>query len=209
MEQAGITLRDTEGLEALQMDIAPWISQFILTGKSGKAVMAALQSKSSQERMSLFFDAADTLAEMKATLRDEWSASGTVYLPDVEVAMYAMTPAMHAGIKYLNSNIYAELTGREVVLPVFSTNGGPADKDAVHIADGNVKTLWSSDQRMKEGIGTASTSGRPRIFATLRCSWVVRVMVISQNPVFLRYRTTAKTGVKSASPWAGQPLYLT
>lgn len=151
MEQAGITLRDTEGLEALQMDIAPWISQFILTGKSGKAVMAALQSKSSQERMSLFFDAADTLAEMKATLRDEWSASGTVYLPDVEVAMYAMTPAMRAGIKYLNSNIYAELTGREVVLPVFSTNGGPADKDAVHIADGNVKTLWSSDQRMKEG----------------------------------------------------------
>ena len=65
--------------------------------------------------------------------------------------MYAMTPALRAGINYLNSSIYAELVGREITLPVFSTNGGPAHKNPLHIADGNPKTFWSSDQRMKEG----------------------------------------------------------
>lgn len=151
MEQAGITLRDTEGLEALQLDIAPWIAQFILTGKAGKEAMEALQATESGERMQHFFAAVDTQAEIKATLRDEWSAKGTIYLPDVEVGMYAMTPAMRAALSYLNSNIFAELTGKEVVLPTFSTNGGPADKNALNMADNNLKTFWSSDQRMKAG----------------------------------------------------------
>ena len=151
MEQAGITIRDTKGLEALQMDIAPWIAQFILTGKAGHSTMQALQSTDNAERMRHFFNAVDTTAEIKATLRDEWSARGTIYMPDVEVAMYAMTPALKSGLTYLNSNIFASLTGREVVLPSFSTNGGPADKNVTNMSDGNLKTFWSSDQRMKKG----------------------------------------------------------
>ncbi len=150
MAQAGTTIRDAENMQALQMDIAPWIAQFILAGKAGQAAMQAIETTDTHERMRYFFDAVDTAAEMKDTLRDEWSAKGTVYLPDVEVAMYAMTPALNAGIEYLNSNIYAELTGREVVMPVFSTNGGPAHKNPLHISDGNLKTFWSSDQRMKQ-----------------------------------------------------------
>lgn len=151
MEQAGTTIRDTEGLEALQMDIAPWIAQFILTGKAGRLTMQALETTDTDERIRLFFSAVDTAAEIRDTLRDEWSAKGTIYLPDVEVGMYAMTPALRSGLSYLNSNIYAELSGREVVLPTFSTNGGPADKNALNMADGNLKTFWSSDQRMKAG----------------------------------------------------------
>ena len=167
MEQAGTTLRDTGGLEALQMDIAPWIAQFILTGKAGQSTMQALQTADSQERMRYFFEAIDTTAEIKDTLRDEWSARGTLYLPDVEVAMYAMTPALKAGLNYLNSSIYAELTGREVVLPVFTTNGGPAEKDAVHLADSNLKTFWSSDQRMKAGDWYCINFGQPTDIRTI------------------------------------------
>lgn len=161
MEQAGITIRDTKGLEALQLDIAPWIAQFILTGKAGQATMSAIETTDSHERMVHFFEAVDRVADMKNTLRDEWSAKGTIYLPDVEVAMYAMTPALQAGLKYLNTSIYAELTGREVVLPVFSTNGGPAGKNPQHIADGNLKTFWSSDQRMKQGDWYCLDFGQP------------------------------------------------
>ena len=161
MEQAGITLRDTAGLEDLQLDIAPWIAQFILTGKAGQETMSALQSTDSGERMRLFFNAVDTSAEIKATLRDEWSAKGTIYLPDVEVGMYAMTPALKSALRYLNSSIFAELTGREVVLPTFSTNGGPADKNAANIADNNLKTFWSSDQRMKAGDWYCLNFGQP------------------------------------------------
>lgn len=161
MEQAGITIRDTEGLEPLQLDIAPWIAQFILTGKAGQATMTALQTTDSADRMAYFFEAVDYAADMKNTVRDEWSAQGTIYLPDVEVAMYAMTPALRAGLKYLNTNIYAELTGREVALPVFSTNGGPADKNPLHVADGNLKTFWSSDQRMKAGDWYCLDFGQP------------------------------------------------
>ncbi len=151
MEQAGITIRDAQGMQALQLDIAPWIAQFILTGQAGQAAMQALETTDMHERMRFFFNAVDTAAEMKDTLRDEWSTKGTIYLPDVEVAMYAMTPALRAGINYLNSSIYAELTGRDIVLPVFSTNAGPAHKNHLHISDGNLKTFWSSDQRMKAG----------------------------------------------------------
>lgn len=151
MEQAGITLRDTEGLQALQLDIAPWIAQFIMTGQAGKSVMEALQVTDSRERMRHFFAAVDVTADMKNNVRDEWSAKGTIYLPDVEVAMYAMNPALKAGLRYLNSTIYAELTGRESAQPVFSSNGGPAHVNPLHIFDGNLKTFWSSDQRMKAG----------------------------------------------------------
>lgn len=161
MEQAGITIRDAQNMQELQLDIAPWIAQFILTGQAGQATMQAIETTDTHERMRFFFNAVDTAAEMKDALRDEWSAKGTIYLPDVEVGMYAMTPALRAGINYLNSCIYAELTGKEVVLPVFSTNGGPADKNPEHLTDGNIKTFWSSDQRMKKGDWYCLDFGQP------------------------------------------------
>lgn len=161
MQQAGITLQNAPGLEALQMDIAPWLAQFTLIGKAGIAAMTALEQTESGKRMNYFFDAVDAGAEMQATLRDEWSAKGTIYLPDVEVAMYAMTPAYKSTMRYLNSCIFAELTGREVVLPTFTTNGGPADKNARNMADGNFKTFWSSDRRMKEGDWYCIDFGQP------------------------------------------------
>lgn len=161
MEQAGITIRDAQGMQALQLDIAPWIAQFILTGQAGQAAMQAIETTDTHERMRFFFKAVDTAAAMKDTLRDEWSAEGTIYLPDVEVAMYAMTPALRAGINYLNTSIFAELTGRDIVLPVFSTNAGPAHKNPLHISDGNLKTFWSSDQRMKEGDWYCLDFGQP------------------------------------------------
>ena len=161
MQQAGTTLQNAPGLEALQMDIAPWLAQFTLIGKAGIAAMTALEQTESGKRMNYFFDAVDAGAEMQATLRDEWSAKGTIYLPDVEVAMYAMTPAYKSTMRYLNSCIFAELTGREVVLPTFTTNGGPADKNARNMADGNFKTFWSSDRRMKEGDWYCIDFGQP------------------------------------------------
>ena len=161
MEQAGITLQNTPGLETLQMDIAPWLAQFTLMGKAGVAAMNALQQTDNGQRMHYFFEAVDTGAEMQSTLRDEWSAKGTVYVPDVEVAMYAMNPSYKSTMRYLNNSIFAELSGREVVLPTFTTNGGPGDKNAQNMSDGNMKTFWSSDQRMKVGDWYCIDFGQP------------------------------------------------
>ncbi|MDO5471331.1 MAG: beta-N-acetylglucosaminidase domain-containing protein [Akkermansia sp.] len=161
MERAGITLQKADGIAELQQDIAPWISQFILAGRAGIAAMKAIQTTNRAERMNQFFRAVNTHADMENTERDEWSPLGTKYLNDTEVAMYCMTPAMKATLRYLNSAIMAEIGGRHSVRPVFTTNGGPALADSYRLSDRNTRTFWSSDRRQQAGHWYSLNFGEP------------------------------------------------
>ena len=161
MERAGITLQQASGITELQQDIAPWISQFILAGRAGAAAMKAIQATDATERMNLFFNAVNTYADMENTERDEWSPRGTIYLKDTEVAMYCMTPAMQATLRYLNSSIFAALSGRTATRPTFQTNGGPALADSYRLSDRNPRSFWSSDCRQEVGHWYCLNFGEP------------------------------------------------
>ncbi|MBQ8900242.1 MAG: beta-N-acetylglucosaminidase domain-containing protein, partial [Akkermansia sp.] len=161
IEQAGVTLQQAEGISALQQDIAPWITQFILAGRAGCAAMKSLLATDKTERMNQFFRAVNTHADMENTERDEWSPQGTKYLKDTEVAMYCMTPAMRATLRHLNSTIMAEIGGRSNPRPAFTTNGGPALNDTNMLSDGNPRTFWSTDRRQKSGDWYCLNFGEP------------------------------------------------
>ncbi len=161
IEQAGVTLQQAEGISALQQDIAPWITQFILAGRAGCAAMKSLLATDKTERMNQFFRAVNTHADMENTERDEWSPLGTKYLKDTEVAMYCMTPAMRATLRHLNSTIMAEIGGRSNPRPAFTTNGGPALSDTNMLSDGNPRTFWSNDRRQKSGDWYCLNFGEP------------------------------------------------
>ncbi|MBQ2380206.1 MAG: beta-N-acetylglucosaminidase domain-containing protein [Akkermansia sp.] len=161
MERAGITLQITPGMKELQKDIAPWIKQFILAGRAGTAAMKAIQATSNKERLEHFFRAVKTNSAMTTTERDEWAPDGTKYLKDTEVAMYCMTPAMQATLRYLNSAIFAELAGRSNLRPTFTTNGGPALADSYRLSDRNTRSFWSSDRRQSAGDWYCLNFGEP------------------------------------------------
>ncbi|MBR3925912.1 MAG: beta-N-acetylglucosaminidase domain-containing protein [Akkermansia sp.] len=161
MEQAGRTLMDADGISALQQDIQPWITQFILAGQAGQAAMDAILSADKSTRIARFLNAVDLNAAMENTQRDEWSPNGTRYLKDTEVAMYCMTPAMQNTLRYLNNVIYAEIAGRNSVRPKFITNGGPALADSYSLSDRNLRSFWSSDRRQKAGDWYCLDFGEP------------------------------------------------
>ncbi|MDO5464808.1 MAG: beta-N-acetylglucosaminidase domain-containing protein [Akkermansia sp.] len=161
IEQAGVTLQQAEGISALQQDIAPWITQFILAGRAGCAAMKSLLATDKTERMNQFFRAVNTHADMENTERDEWSPQGTKYLKDTEVAMYCMTPAMRETLRHLNSTIMAEIGGRSNPRPAFTTNGGPALSDTYMLSDGNPRTFWSNNRRQKSGDWYCLNFGEP------------------------------------------------
>ncbi len=123
MENAGNTLQNASSTTELRRDIAPWITQFILAGRAGASAMEAILATDSAARKQHFFHAVKSHADMENTQRDEWTPDGTVYLKDTEVAMYHMTPAMLATLRYLNAPILAELSGRRQVHTTFSING--------------------------------------------------------------------------------------
>ncbi|MDO5473016.1 MAG: beta-N-acetylglucosaminidase domain-containing protein [Akkermansia sp.] len=161
MEQAGLTLQQADGIAALQQDIAPWISQFILAGRAGTAAMQAIRTTDMTERMAHFFRAVNLQADMANTERDEWSPQGTKYLKDTEVAMYCMIPAMQATLRHLNNAVYAKLAGRHSTRPTFTTNGGPALNDSYRLSDRNSRSFWSSDRQQKAGHWYCLNFGEP------------------------------------------------
>ena len=123
MERAGNTLQNAAEVAELREDIAPWISQFILAGRAGADAMKAIKATNTETRIKHFFRAVETNVEMENTRRDEWTPDGTVYLKDTEVAMYHMTPATQATLRYLNATILAEIAGKSNVHPTLTFNG--------------------------------------------------------------------------------------
>ena len=161
MSSAGQQLLNSTHLAALQKEISPWLQQFVLTGRSGVQVLAALEELAPQKKLTNFFEAMETLAQMQATARTDWNGGQVKTVHDVEVAMYAMTPAMRNAFRYVNRSMYALLAGRKNVSPVFSTNRGNPAKNKSALNDGNARTFWSSDAVQQEGDWFCLDYGEP------------------------------------------------
>ncbi len=125
-------------------EIRPWLDQFELVGVAGASVMTAFTTKD-EYLFHYFFDTVQALYDMRTTLRSEWSASGVRQVDDVEVAAYAMTPVLNAAFSYLNSRVYAELSGQKRPEPKFSASCGNPNAEAAKIKDGRPNTFWSND----------------------------------------------------------------
>lgn len=168
MAQAGEVLRQPEPeLTALQQEIQPWIRQFTLTGRAGAEILLSWQNRGSEEGMNHFFDAVDIMGKMSSTSRMEWSFRGSRPVNDVETGMLTMTPALRSAFRYVNGLVYAELSGREAVAPVFTSNCGNARKDAALLSDGNPRTFWSSETRQKAGQWFCLDFGQPMDIRTV------------------------------------------
>jgi hypothetical protein len=99
--------------------------------------------------------------DMRSTLRNEWSANGVRKIDDVEVASYAMTPVLNAAFSYLNSRVYAELSGQKRIVPKFTASCGSPHAEAQRIMDGRPATFWSNDCFQKEGQWYCLDHGSP------------------------------------------------
>ena len=148
---AGTQLSNSKTIPELRREIAPWFTQFTITGQAGDIVMDALSTEDPTLRLKLFFEVLDRLVQMRYTTRMEWNGGRPKPVADVEVAMYAMTPALLKTFRYINHSIYAQLAGRRSEQPRFLTNRGDAGRDRALIEDDNMRTFWSSGQRQQEG----------------------------------------------------------
>ena len=151
MVAAGERLSASNAIPELRQEIAPWFTQFTYTGQAGAKVMDALGTKNSTRRLELFFSVLDQLVQMRNVTRQEWNGGKPKPVADVEVAMYAMTPALLKTFRYINSAIYSQLAGRSSEQPRFLVSCGDAQKDKAAIEDDNPRTFWASGQRQQVG----------------------------------------------------------
>ena len=151
MAKAGEQLNHSENIGALRQEIAPWFTQFEHTGQAGVKVVSALTEKDEHRQLELFFDVLDHLVKMRSTTRQEWNGGRPKAVPDVEVAMYVMTPALIKTFRYLNRAIYSHLAGRRAEVPAFSANRGNPSAEKAAIEDDNTHTFWASGARQQVG----------------------------------------------------------
>ena len=151
MAKAGEQLSASTAMPELREEIAPWLTQFTLTGKAGVNVLAALKEKHTTKRLELFFGVMDELVRMRRTTRMEWNGGRPKPVPDVEVAMHSMTPTLLKTFRYINRAIYSQLAGHSAEQPRFSTNAGNAENNKAFIEDDNTRTFWESGRRQKAG----------------------------------------------------------
>ena len=145
MAESGASLLDSPHIGMLKQEISPWLQQFRLTGRSGMQAIDALNELDPQTKLTHFFEAMETLVQMQATTRMDWNNGKPKAVPDVEVAMYAMSPALRSVFRYVNRSMYALLAGRARVAPVFTTNRGNPNKNKAALEDSNPRTFWSSE----------------------------------------------------------------
>ena len=144
MQKAGDSLLASNHLPKLKQEIAPWLQQFSLTGRSGVLALDALSAIEPAEKLVSFFEAMDTLAQMQATTRMDWNHGNPKAVRDVEVAMLTMTPALRSAFRYVNRSMYALLAGHPRVVPQFSANRGNPNQNKAALEDGNERTFWSN-----------------------------------------------------------------
>ena len=151
MVSAAKELKHTRNpVAGLCQEISPWLNQFELVGVAGASIMTAFRTKD-EYLFHYFFDTVNALYDMRSTLRSEWSANGVRMVDDVEVATYAMTPVLNAAFSYLNTRVYAELSGQKRVVPRFTASCGNPKAESARIMDGRPGTFWSNDCFQKEG----------------------------------------------------------
>ena len=151
MVSAARELKHTQNpVAGLCQEIRPWLNQFELVGVAGASIMTAFRTKD-EYLFHYFFDTVNALYDMRTTTRSEWSMNGVRQVDDVEVASFAMTPVLNAAFSYLNTRVYAELSGQKRVVPKFTASCGNPKAEAARIMDGRPGTFWSNDCFQKEG----------------------------------------------------------
>ena len=149
IRQAGQQLLDAPG--RLHDEILPWLTQFEMLGHAGILAMQTLLEPDADKKLPIFMDAVDVMNKMRTTQRRGWNGHQIIGANDVEVAMYAMGPALLKAVEYNNHFIDALMAGRDRVWPVFSTSCGDANNNNQAIRDGNPDTFWSSQAIQREG----------------------------------------------------------
>ena len=141
-------------------EIRPWLDQFELVGVAGASVMTTFAAKD-KYAFHYFFDTVKALYDMRSTTRGEWSPNGVRQIDDVEVAMYALTPVLNAAFSYLNTRVYAELSGQKRSVPKFTASTGNTNAETIKIMDGKPSTFWSNDARQQAGQWYCLDHGSP------------------------------------------------
>lgn len=149
MQEAAQELQNGE--PALNAEIGPWLKCFGLTGKAGQLAINNLIADDTAAQLESFFELVGTLTAMRNLERPGWRGNRVVQMRDVEVASYALTPAMLRAFRQGNEQIYAKLTGRPHVLPVFTSNRGNPSQNTSNMRDGNARTFWSTAGRQRQG----------------------------------------------------------
>ncbi len=146
---AGQQLLDTPG--RLHDEIMPWLQQFEMLGHAGTLAMQTLLEPDAEKKLPIFMDTMGLINKMSTTKRRGWDGRRIVSANDVEVAMYAMEPALRKTVAYNNHFIYAYMAGLGSVWPSFSASCGDAQNNPQAIRDGNAATFWSSQEVQREG----------------------------------------------------------
>ena len=153
MAAAGRELRRAKGIEPLQRDIAPWLEAFELTGQAGGRIIGALSEQETAPALESLLYAGNILERIGGMTRTAWQNGSVGTTTGIEVAAYAMTPAIKETLNFVNARVYSQLAGTkgDACRPVFTSSVGDAQKDAKNVADGDPKTLWHSGAQQKAG----------------------------------------------------------
>ena len=160
MQDAARELQDGEPV--LNEEIGPWLRCFELTGKAGQLAVNNLIADYTAAQVEAFFELVYTLTAMRNLERPGWQGNRVVMVKDVEVASYALTPALQCALRQGNEQIYAKLAGRPHVLPLFSSNRGNPAEGTSNLRDGSVRTFWSTEEEQKLGDWFCLDFGAPQ-----------------------------------------------
>lgn len=167
--RAGENLQRARGMKALQLEIAPWLERFRLTGQAGVNAIRAMKRDDLKQRMNIMFDVVRDLDAMNELTRDMWNRGKIIEQSDIQVGARAITPAMQSAFKYLNANVYSQLSGTDYhsLMPKFSTSYHDSEQDTAGIQDGDLSTYWHSGRRQKEGDWFCLDLGAPTAVRTI------------------------------------------
>lgn len=174
---SGEKLRDSNNLGMLRREIDPWINAFYTMGMAGIDGVRALLTESLPERMDIFFRMVDKLDSIKRLRRNAWVNGKVEEVEDVQVASYAITPAVMATYNYLNASIYSGLSGWDfrALMPTFSTNMGNEKENIASLSDNDFNTYWLSARRQEAGDWFCLDFGRPMDVRTIKLLMADRV----------------------------------
>ena len=161
MVSAARELKHTRNpVAGLCSEIRPWLDQFELVGVAGASIMTTFAAQDAYA-FHYFFDTVNALYDMRSTTRSEWSPNGVRQIDDVEVATYALTPVLNAAFAYMNTRIYAELSGQKRSVPKFTASTGNTRAETNKIMDGKPASFWSNDASQQVGQWYCLDHGSP------------------------------------------------
>ncbi len=163
IHKAGWELQTAPGMAALQLEIAPWLEAFTLTGAAGEAATAALAAEDTESGLQFCFTAGDMLDHIANLKRNAWQKNQVVEIADVQVGARHVTPVLNAAIKRVNARLYAAISGisEKELLPVFSCSSGNPYANTISLTDNDLSTFWDSGETQKAGDWYCMDLGQP------------------------------------------------